>query len=178
ARRPCVLTHEHEVVLPDGGVGWQHWVNYAVVGSDGRVTEFQAIGRDVTERRRAEEELGRKEAALRASYEQVQDLAGKLIAAQEAERTRIARELHDDINQQLAALAIALSGVRRRLPGGADPHNELGKLQRRTVELADAVRSLSHELHPGLLRHAGLVAALEAHWPEFRGRDGPDGTVA
>src|SRR5262249_16849734 len=33
ARRPCVLTHEHEVVLPDGGVGWQHWVNYAVVGS-------------------------------------------------------------------------------------------------------------------------------------------------
>jgi PAS domain S-box-containing protein len=52
-RRP--LTAEHEVIRPDGSTGWQHWVNYAVLGPDGEVTEFQAIGRDITDRKRAEE---------------------------------------------------------------------------------------------------------------------------
>jgi len=52
-RRP--LTAEHEVILPDGSTGWQHWVNYAIVGPDGEVTEFQGIGRDITDRKRAEE---------------------------------------------------------------------------------------------------------------------------
>ena len=52
-RRP--LTVEHEVILPDGNVGWQHWADYPVVGPDGEVTEFQGIGRDITDRKRAEE---------------------------------------------------------------------------------------------------------------------------
>jgi len=75
--------------------------------------------RDITDRKRTEEALRGNEMALRASYEQVQDLAGRLIASQEAERTRIARELHDDISQQLAALSIALSSLKRRLPEDA-----------------------------------------------------------
>ncbi len=52
-RRP--LTVEHEVILPDGNIGWQHWADYPVVGRDGEVTEFQGIGRDITDRKRAEE---------------------------------------------------------------------------------------------------------------------------
>jgi PAS domain S-box-containing protein len=52
-RRPLIA--EHEVILPDGNIGWQHWVNYAVTGPDGEVSEFQAIGRDITDRRHAEE---------------------------------------------------------------------------------------------------------------------------
>jgi PAS domain S-box-containing protein len=52
-RRP--LTVEHEVILPDGNVGWQHWADYPVMGPDGEVTEFQGIGRDITDRKRAEE---------------------------------------------------------------------------------------------------------------------------
>src|SRR5262249_24181299 len=76
-------------------------------------------------------ERQRTAAALRASYRHIQDLAGRMLVAQEAERTRIARELHDDISQQLAALAIGLSGLKRQLPGGAaDAHEELGRLQR------------------------------------------------
>ncbi|HZF28405.1 MAG TPA: PAS domain S-box protein [Gammaproteobacteria bacterium] len=46
---------EHQVRLPNGGVGWQHWVDHAVLGPDGRVEEFQGIGRDITDRKRAEE---------------------------------------------------------------------------------------------------------------------------
>jgi two-component system sensor histidine kinase UhpB len=119
----------------------------------------------------AEREHG--EAALRASYQRIQDLAGRLITAQEAERTRIARELHDDINQQLASLSIALSGLKRRLPEEAhEISGEVGILQRRTIELVDAVRQLSHDLHPGVLQHVGLQAALETGCAEFRKRQG------
>jgi signal transduction histidine kinase len=122
----------------------------------------------VEERRNKEEVLRRNEASLRASYAQIQSLVGRLITAQESERTRIARELHDDINQQLAALSIALSGLKRRLPAdAADVDNALARLQQRTMTLADDIRHLSHELHPGVLQHAGLVAALKAHCAEF-----------
>jgi two-component system sensor histidine kinase UhpB len=99
--------------------------------------------------------------------------AGRLITAQETERSRIARELHDDINQQLAALAIAHSSLKRRLPAGdRDLHDELAQLQQQAVSLTEAVRRLSHELHPGVLQHAGLVAALRAHCAEFARQHG------
>jgi PAS domain S-box-containing protein len=177
-RNPRVESYEHEVVLPDGSVGWQLWVDHVILAADGRVAELQGIGRDITDRKRAEEALRGNEMALRASYEQVQDLAGRLIASQEAERTRIARELHDDISQQLAALSIALSSLKRRLPeDAADAHDELARLQRRTVELSDDIRHLSHELHPGVLQHAGLAAALKAHCAEFRGLHAIEVTV-
>ena len=69
----------------------------------------RALEGEIAERKQVEE-------ALRASNRQIQDLAGRLITAQEAERARIARELHDDVTQQLAALSISLSGLKRRLP--------------------------------------------------------------
>jgi PAS domain S-box-containing protein len=48
------LTVEHEVILPDGTIGWQHWVDYPILGPDAEVTEFQGIGRDITDRKRVE----------------------------------------------------------------------------------------------------------------------------
>ena len=57
----------------------------------------------------------RTKAALRVSYSRARLLAGRLIGAQETERTRIARDMHDDFNQQLAALSISISAVRRRV---------------------------------------------------------------
>ena len=98
-------------------------------------------------------------------------LAGRLIEAQETERARIARDLHDDISQQLAAMSIALSALNRHIglpPRGEDLHDEVSALQRRTMALADNVRPLSHDLHPAVLRHAGLVAALGGHCADLR----------
>src|SRR5215813_10286252 len=74
----------------------------------------------VMARKRAEQTLRENEVVLRASYARIQELVGKLITAQEAERSRIARDLHDDVNQQLAALSIALSHVKRQLQKGGD----------------------------------------------------------
>jgi PAS domain S-box-containing protein len=171
-RGPC--TWEQEVLLPDGGVGWQHWVGYPIFGPNGQLEEVQAIGHDITDRKRAEQTLRENEAALRASYDRIQDLAGRLITAQEAERSRIASELHDDVNQQLAGLSIALSNVKQQLQKGRDAavQEELARLQQRTIDLANVIRNLSHELHPGVLQHAGLIAALIGHCAEF-GRQHP-----
>ncbi|HSE85721.1 MAG TPA: sensor histidine kinase, partial [Candidatus Binatia bacterium] len=123
----------------------------------------------VIERKRADEMLRENETALRASYDRIQDLAGRLITAQEAERSRIASDLHDDVNQQLAGLSIGLSNVRRQLQSGANGtvQEEISRLQQRTIDLADVIRNLSHELHPGVLQHAGLISALRGHCEEF-----------
>ena len=51
------VTNEHEVLLPDGRIGWQQWVDHAIRGPDGEILELQAIGRDITERKRAEQAL-------------------------------------------------------------------------------------------------------------------------
>ena len=149
-RDPC--TWEQEVLLPDGGVGWQHWVGYPIFGPNGHLVEVQAIGHDITDRKRAEQTLRDNEAMLRASYDRIQDLPGRLITAQEAERSRIASDLHDDVNQQLAGLSIALSNVKRWLHDSGDPavQEELTRLQQRTIDLAEVIRNLSHELHPGV----------------------------
>ena len=108
----------------------------------------------------------RTELALRSSFEQNRDLAGRLINAQEDERRRIARDLHDDLSQQLASVGIMLSGVKRKVgkPGtGPEVDETLATLQERTTALARSVRDLSHELHPGVLQHAGLVDTLQRH---------------
>jgi signal transduction histidine kinase len=89
-----------------------------------------------------------------------------LINAQEEERTRIARDLHDDVSQQLAGVAIMLSGLKRKIgKPGSEPEIDrtVTTLQDRTSTLAQSVRNLSHELHPSVLQHSGLVPTLRRH---------------
>lgn len=127
---------------------------------------FLVVVRDVTERRRAEDELRRRS-------EQVRELAGRLLAAQEDERRRVARELHDDLSQKVAALALNISRMKRRLPEEVDfVLGELGNLQRQINELAGDIRQLSHRLHPAVLEHAGLAAALKSFTSEFSRNEG------
>ena len=91
-----------------------------------------------------------------------------MITAQEAERSRIARDLHDDVSQQLAGIAIMLSGLKRSLlgPDQRRVNETLATLRERTMSVAEALRHLSHQLHPGVLKHTGLFAALRQHCAE------------
>jgi PAS domain S-box-containing protein len=143
-----------------------------VAASESMLQIFATRAAAELERKRAEETLRNKEAVLRASFRQIQKLAGRLITAQEAERMRIAGELHDGISQQIAALSIAMSGVKRRLGPSSVAHEEFGRLQRHVNVIADDIRLLSHELHPGVLQHAGLVAALRGRCKEFSAQYG------
>ena len=107
-------------------------------------------------RRRAEEGLVASQAKLRASYDQISDLGGRLLQAQEDERARIARELHDDLGQQIALVVADLQRA-------ADLGEQFARAAlSRAHTLAKGVHDLSHRLHPAKLRLLGLPAALKS----------------
>jgi PAS domain S-box-containing protein len=102
---------------------------------------------DITERKRSEMSL--------------RDLTGRLIHAQEEERSRIARELHDDISQRMAYLQIGLEQLKDGVPGlTADNRQELHNLTEVASEVSSDLHSMSHQLHPARLDLQGLVAAI------------------
>jgi PAS domain S-box-containing protein len=111
---------------------------------------------DVTADRQAE-------ASLLASQQELRLLTGRLLEAQEAERRRIARELHDDLNQRLALLSVELDLLGQRAPASArEVATGLRAVSARVKELSSAVHDLSHQLHPSKLEHLGLVGAVRA----------------
>jgi two-component system sensor histidine kinase UhpB len=138
----------------------------------------------IRERDRASLAVQESESALRESYGRVRELAGRLITAQEVERSRIARDMHDDLGQQLAALSISISAIRRRSLQPAELNDALRGLQERTGVVVDHVRDLSHDLHPATLEHVGLIPALRTHCADFARQNrldvrfSSDGTLA
>ncbi|WP_267225858.1 ATP-binding protein [Dyella silvae] len=110
--------------------------------------------------------------ALSASSVEVRELAGRLIVAQEQERARIARDLHDDINQRLAVASIRLSALRRKL--GDSNRQDVSLLQNDLMGLSEDVRRISHDLHPSMLSQTGLTAALAGLCQSQRHRNGPE----
>ncbi|MCM3870394.1 MAG: PAS domain S-box protein [Pyrinomonadaceae bacterium] len=285
---PRTEVSEHEVLLPDGRIGWQQWINHAIPGADGKILELQAIGRDITERKRAEQALresnARNQAILRAlpdmmflhtregvyldyytrdpgslllppsafigknlrevlpaelaesilecverldgtdetqvfeyslpiddedryfearlvgaegdnvlsivrdvtetrraadalrrgeeklleSNREIRELAARLITAQESERRRISLLLHDDVSQNIAALGVSISRLKRKPPASSEQMGEeLDRLGQQINNLTTQIRHLSHQLHPDVLEHVGLVAALQSQVSEF-----------
>jgi signal transduction histidine kinase len=148
--------------LPMAG-GERHYAARLVCLEGG---EILSVVRDVTESRRALEELHRNQVALEASHRQVQELAGRLIVAQEAERRHIARELHDDISQRLALLATELDRLGHSATS-KETAKQLEHLSRLTAEIASGVHRLSYRLHPALLEAIGLTAAIEGFCREL-----------
>ena len=152
-------------VRKDGTSFWASVTITALYDSNGNLAGFAKVTRDMTERRRGEERIQNLNRELRARIGELdesrrivelrtlelQKLSTKLLNAQDEERRRIARELHDDLGQQLAILKIALRNIPR-----ADEANAIADGALKTV------RSLSYILHPPLLDETGLQAAL--HW--------------
>jgi PAS domain S-box-containing protein len=105
--------------------------------------------------------------ARKLADEALASLSGKLIEAQEQERQRIARELHDDIGQRLSLLAIGLAQLHQSSSNPSEFSGRIGKLQMQTSEIAADVQSLSHELHSSKLEYLGLPAALKGFCQDF-----------
>jgi len=162
---------EHRMIHKTGGVRWMLSRGSALRTADGKLTRLVGTKLDITHRKHAEEASRENQAMLEDTHRQIHDLAGRLINAQERERARIARDLHDDFSQQLAGLSIALSALKRRLvvlPDAGDIPDDVASLQQRAIGLADHLRRLSHDLHPSVLQHAGLVPALRAHCSDIQ----------
>jgi PAS domain S-box-containing protein len=125
-----------------------------------------AIYRDITATKRAETEL-------QHSLEQLRALAARLRSAREEERTRVAREIHDELGQALTAIKIDFLSLLNDLPGEewvASPRSQsIVRLLDQTIQ---SVRRIATELRPGILDDLGLVAALEWAADDFQARMG------
>jgi len=125
--------------------------------------------RDITERKHTEERL-------RATLEEARMLSGRLATVQEAERTRIARELHDELGVGLTCLKIDLSRLHTLVSERAGASKKVGDKILSMVELIDttmaSVQRLVTELRPAVLDDLGLVAAIEWQCQDFQKRTG------
>ena len=131
----------------DGSLVWIQ--NLISVGPENEgVAKLHGYMIDVSERKRAEEAL--------------RDLGGRLIAAQEEERRRVARELHDDFNQRLAVLSLELEQLEQKIQRPFDLRRGLQRLQAQAREIAAEIHRLSYKLHPSKLDHVGLATAVKS----------------
>jgi signal transduction histidine kinase len=102
------------------------------------------------------------------SLERLHHFAQRLVNAQEEERQRIAREIHDDLGNRIALLAFSIRRVMNtpRVTSASD-RNEVGRVIDGITDLSNALRNLAHCLHPPLLKYSGICAALKTLCQEF-----------
>jgi PAS domain S-box-containing protein len=133
-----------------GSTRWARWEVRPWRNADGTVGGILVLSEDITCRKQMEEELS--------------GMSRKLIDAEEQERARIGRELHDDINQRLSMLAVELEQLEH------DPSNvaqRARELRAQAAEISSDVQALSHELHSSKLEYLGVVAGIRSWCKEF-----------
>jgi len=170
----CGATHAMEV--------WTLWrATYWVSGAVKVVTAAASVGTAILLVRLVPHALAlpspetlRREVAERTLAEEALSEANRrLIEAHEEERTRIARELHDDISQRVAMLAIQLDRMSLNHPdSAADLKQAIEEAGRQTAELGNDIQALSHRLHNSKVEHQGLAAATDSFCSELSARHG------
>ncbi len=130
----------------------RHWVKEQLIKHQQELEDL------VSERtRHLEAEIAERRLAERA----LQDLSGRLIGAQEEERGRIARELHDDLNQRIALLSVQLEQLAQKPPeSSVQLRRSMRELWQQTKDLSSEIHNLSHRLWPSQLKHVGIVVAV------------------
>jgi signal transduction histidine kinase len=138
-----------------------------VYDEKGRITGHLGIQRDITDRHRAAAEVAQSREELRA-------LAARLESVREEERTRIARELHDELGQALTGLKLDLAWMDRRLSRHAQPEvvDRCASILGRLDDVMIAVRRIITELRPSVLDQLGLADAIEWQAQDFASRTG------
>ncbi len=155
-----------EVEMTPGEITF--WENTAVPMRDanGDIYACLEINQNITERKLAEKALQQSEAALRSSQNDFRKLAGRLISAQEEELRRLSRELHDDLTQRLAVLAIQAGKLEMDLNNRPEVHpdavQKISQIKEQLITVSENVHRLSRQLHPTILDDLGLVRAIES----------------
>jgi signal transduction histidine kinase len=133
---------------------------------------FAWIGQDVTEKIHAEEQMEASRRSLEMSQNQLRLLTAQLLSAQDDERRRIARELHDELNQRVISLAFHIDDQLQQAPGLPEAaRTTLEVVKNEIAELSDDLRDLAHRLHPSVLDDLGITSALRVCAHEFEQRE-------
>jgi PAS domain S-box-containing protein len=157
------LSFEYRYLHPVRGQTWiQHLSGVGTRDADGRRVRTFGVLRDVTIRKRAEEAL--------------HDFSRRLIQAQEDERALLSRELHDDLTQRLAVLAIEVGRAELAAPDGAQAE-AMRNVREGLVRLSEDVHSLAYQLHPSVLEELGLAEALRTECERLSRGSGLDVSV-
>ncbi len=157
--RRALAGEDLSAVIEARGLAFEAW--YSPLRDDrGELVGVIGAAIDITARKRAEEERARLHAQVRASRERLQMLSRQLVEAQEEERRRIARELHDEIGQVLTAVRTNLQAIQLS-PDPTTLGPRLGESIGIVERALQQVRDLSLDLRPSLLDDFGLVPALE-----------------
>ena len=139
----------YRMIRPDATMIWVERNSRAYFDDHGTLQRIVGMVADITDRKLAEEALA--------------SVNRRLIEVQEAERARIARDLHDDIGQRLSLSAIKLEELRQLPRDSAEKFDaSISEIQAQLSEVSSSVHTLSHELHSSTLEHVGLVAAIRS----------------
>ena len=145
---------EYRRFRPEGGMLWLGESGHATFDEKGEMVRLVGMTADITERKNAEEELAK--------------IAGRLIHAQEEERTKVAWELHEDVCQRLSLLGFELDNLEATpLKSRAEIRKRTNKLRKHLLEILGDLRDLSQELHPQILDLLPLSVALRSLCKEF-----------
>ena len=147
-----VFSREYRLRRKDGVYRWMFDVASPRVNGDGSFAGFIGSAIDITDQKLAQEAL--------------ENVSGRLIEAQERERTRIARDLHDDICQRLALLSMELEQANRK-DSPPSTKKRLEEIRQHCADIASDVQSLSHQLHSSKLDYLGIAAAIRGFCKEF-----------
>jgi PAS domain S-box-containing protein len=176
---------EGERVRKDGSVFWANVVFNAIYDAKGELMGFAKVTRDITERKKLELQLQQfneelegqvkmKTAELSRSYQDIRELASHLQDVREEERASIAREIHDELGQQLTGIKMDLSWITKRKTVQDDI--ELKQKVIIILNLLDTavktVRRIATDLRPSILDDLGLIAAIQWQSEEFERRSG------
>ncbi len=171
AGRPVSFTFP--LTTPHRDVRWMD-VHYTPdVDENSRITGILVLVNDMTEQKRVEQALHESQLVLQEKREELQMLTEKLLTAQEEERRGVARDLHDDFSQRLAALVLEVASLERQPPVLPELIPQaLQPIREQLEQLSDDIHNLAYKLHPSLLNHAGLQPAIEDHLHHVSERTG------
>jgi signal transduction histidine kinase len=158
------------------GLTWlRHLSRVLSRNRDGQATRIIGVMQDISEQKFAEEKLQENKATLENNQKDLQKLAGRMIALKEEELRRLSRELHDDLTQRLAVLAIDVGKLELEMDSVKQgPHEHLEKVTRiknQLIDMSTDVHRISRQLHPTIIEDLGLLRAIESECYSLMLRD-------
>jgi len=162
---------EYRILRFDGVFRWILDTGVPRFGPDGTFEGYIGSCIDINDQKQVEEALRAREQSLRQTRKRLRRLAAKLLHAQEEERRRIAREMHDDWTQRLALVSLDSARLEKLLGQPLKAIPLLHRMQEQMVRLSEDVHALSRQLHPSILDDLGLVEALRSECASFMRRE-------